>query len=89
MQPIAYITINNIVYITTTFTLKTTSQKLTSWSPEIRHCYYQNERTLKFFKLYTINNCDIECRANKTLEMCGCVAYYHPSENIIFILIEL
>jgi len=83
MHPTAYTTVNNVVYVTTTFTLITTSQRLKSWNPEIRHCYYQSERTLKFFRVYSINNCDIECRANNTLKMCGCVAYYHPSESVL------
>lgn len=27
----------------------------------IRHCYFENERKLKFFKIYTQKNCEIEC----------------------------
>lgn len=83
LQPTAYIAVNNIAYVTTTFTLRKTSRSLDSWAPEVRHCYYQHERKLKFFKIYTITNCDVECRANNTLRMCGCVAYYHPSEYCV------
>lgn len=50
------------------------------WTPFERGCYYPNEKPLKFFKVYTERNCETECRANKTLELCGCVAYYDPSE---------
>ncbi|XP_060863036.1 pickpocket protein 28-like [Metopolophium dirhodum] len=80
IQPTAYIAVNNIAYITTTFTWLTTSESILGWKPDMRHCYYQHERTLKFFRIYTINNCDIECRANNSLKMCGCVAYYHPRD---------
>ena len=37
-----------------------------------RGCYLKNEKPLKFFKIYTKNNCRSECLANKTLEVCGC-----------------
>lgn len=82
IQPTAYITVNNVIYVTTTFTLRTTATNLFQWKPRTRNCYYQHERILKFFKIYTANNCEIECRANHSLKMCGCVAYYHPSKNI-------
>lgn len=81
IQPTAYIAVNSIAYVTSTFAFKT-SGNLAGWKPNIRHCYFQHERTLKFFKIYTISNCDIECKANHTLKMCGCVAFYHPSKNI-------
>lgn len=81
IQPTAYLSINNTAYITSVFTVRTLSESMSSWSPNIRHCYYQHERTLKFFKIYSINNCEIECIANNTLNMCGCVAFFHPSEN--------
>lgn len=40
-----------------------------------RMCYAYNERQLRFFKSYTILNCNLECLANSTLEMCGCVGF--------------
>ncbi|VVC29438.1 Epithelial sodium channel, partial [Cinara cedri] len=80
IQPTAYISVNSVIYVTTTFTIRKSSENLSGWKPEIRHCYYQHERTLKFFKMYTISNCDIECKANHSLKMCGCVAFYHPRD---------
>lgn len=88
IHPTAYIAVNTVAHVTTTYGLRTTASSLSSWKPNIRHCYYQNERTLKFFNIYTINNCDIECRANHSLKMCGCVAYYYPSKKQ-YILFEL
>jgi hypothetical protein len=41
-----------------------------------RGCYLPNEKPLKFFKIYTKNNCRSECLANKTLVVCGCARFY-------------
>ena len=38
-----------------------------------RECYFNNERELKYFKVYTKQNCELECLANYTLKNCGCV----------------
>lgn len=40
-----------------------------------RMCYMDNERKLKFFKVYTQKNCEIECLSEKLLKTCGCVPY--------------
>jgi hypothetical protein len=37
-----------------------------------------NERSLKYYKIYTQRNCEIECLANYTLNKCGCVSFYMP-----------
>lgn len=56
----------------------TSSEKfLKKYSPEKRKCYFEGERNLKFFKIYTKNNCNFECLTNFTLRTCGCVAFYH------------
>ena len=47
-----------------------------------RNCYFKNERYLRFFKIYTRNNCEMECWANLTLKNCGCVWFYMPSNNL-------
>lgn len=61
-----------------------TSKSLKSYKPGARQCFYQNERSLKFFKIYTKANCEFECIVNFTLNVCGCVAFYMPSELKIF-----
>lgn len=58
-----------------------TSEDLASYTPERRKCYYNDERQLKFFKVYTQNNCEIECLANFTLEACGCVKFSMPRDK--------
>lgn len=45
----------------------TTSEGLVDYSPEKRQCYFEHEGNLKFFKVYTQSNCEIECLANFTL----------------------
>lgn len=57
-----------------------TSKSLMSYKPEARQCYYQNERHLKFFKIYTKDNCEFECLTNFTLSVCGCVPFFMPSK---------
>lgn len=56
----------------------TTANELRSYAPERRSCYYTNERYLKFFKIYTENNCELECLTNFTLSYCGCVKFSMP-----------
>ncbi|XP_049294259.1 pickpocket protein 28-like [Anopheles funestus] len=58
--------------------LITTSENVMSYSPQKRLCYYTNERYLRFFRIYTKRNCELECLANFTLHMCGCIQYSMP-----------
>lgn len=44
----------------------TTSEGLADYAPERRQCYFNNERHLQFFKVYTQSNCELECLANYT-----------------------
>jgi hypothetical protein len=58
-----------------------TDKALKGFPPEIRKCYFEGEKTLKYFKTYTKTNCEFECHANETLERCGCARYSHPREQ--------
>jgi len=57
---------------------------LISSTPKERNCFIQaedqSEKELKYFKLYTKNNCFVECLANQTLAECGCVQFYMLSK---------
>ncbi|CAG9863468.1 unnamed protein product [Phyllotreta striolata] len=57
-----------------------TSEGVKNFSPAKRDCYFESEKRLKFFKLYSHANCMIECKANYTLNECGCVAFHMPRE---------
>lgn len=59
--------------------LITTSQKLRNYLPNERQCYFNTERKLRFFNIYSQNNCQSECLANFTDNVCGCVKFSMPS----------
>jgi Amiloride-sensitive sodium channel len=41
--------------------LTQTDDGLRSFSPSQRQCYFEGERKLKFYKIYTQSNCEFEC----------------------------
>jgi amiloride-sensitive sodium channel len=53
-------------------------KNLQKFHPNIRDCYFEGEKKLKYFKTYTKINCDYECMANYTLIVCGCVKFSMP-----------
>lgn len=55
------------------------SSSVRKYSPELRQCYFNSERQLRFYKNYTQRNCKIECLSNFTLTQCGCVHFSMPS----------
>lgn len=61
--------------------MMTTSPNLKSYDPEIRQCFFDGEKKLKFFQIYTQSNCEIECLSNFTLKTCGCVKFSMPHDS--------
>ena len=59
----------------------TTSDELKDYKPDQRQCYFNNERYLKFFNVYTQKNCELECLANYTLQQCSCVKFSMPRDE--------
>lgn len=59
--------------------LITTSEGLRRYKPDVRQCFYDSERQLRFFRTYSQTNCEHECLANYTLNKCGCVLSSMPS----------
>ncbi|VEN48137.1 unnamed protein product, partial [Callosobruchus maculatus] len=53
-----------------------TSEGVKRFHPKTRDCYFQSERPLQFFKVYSQTNCLMECKANYTLKICGCVGFH-------------
>lgn len=43
-----------------------------------RQCFFDDEKTLMFFKIYSKSNCELECLTNITWNECGCVLYWMP-----------
>lgn len=50
-------------------------EALRGYSPEKRRCYFEGERILRYFPVYTKLQCDYECMINDTLNTCDCVKY--------------
>lgn len=59
----------------------TTSEKLRNYSPHKRQCFFDGEKPLKFFKMYTQSNCELECETEYTNSVCGCVKFSMPHSN--------
>lgn len=57
---------------------------LRKYAPNTRKCYFASERRLRFFKLYTKNNCELECLATFIKQECDCVKLSMPSKFIAF-----
>ena len=59
-----------------------TASNLRKYNPKIRQCYFEGEKKLKFFKIYTESNCKLECVSNYTINTCGCSKLGYPHDNI-------
>lgn len=59
----------------------TTVKQLERYSPEHRGCYFPHERKLSYYKVYTLQNCEMECLIKETLKSCDCVSYYMPRDE--------
>ena len=53
-------------------------ESLKKFAPKKRNCFFEGERTLKMFKIYSRRNCEQECLTNFYLELnqTQCVPYY-------------
>lgn len=71
----------NHIVISVKPNLMTTSEGLAKYTPERRQCYFNNERNLQFFAVYTQKNCETECLANVTFRICNCVKFSMPRTN--------
>ncbi|XP_059219966.1 pickpocket protein 28 [Stomoxys calcitrans] len=56
----------------------TTSDGIASYPAAKRKCFLNQERYLRFFKVYSERNCEMECLTNYTLKDCGCVTFAMP-----------
>jgi acid-sensing ion channel, other len=55
-----------------------TDADLRSYEPEKRGCYFEGEKKLKYFKVYTKRNCEFECLAENlhSSPKLNCTPYY-------------
>ncbi|KAG5668127.1 hypothetical protein PVAND_016079 [Polypedilum vanderplanki] len=49
-----------------------TEESLKSQSPKERECYFENERKLKYFKIYSQKHCEMECSMDRLFEEHKC-----------------
>lgn len=50
-------------------------ENLRSLAPTDRSCYFEGEKNLRFFKIYTKQNCLIDCFSNLMRQTCDCVPF--------------
>lgn len=55
-----------------------TDENLKTLKSEVRECFFDGERKLKFFKIYTKENCELECISNFTFEALNCATLTQP-----------
>lgn len=56
-------------------------EKLRSYSPKERDCYFSNEFPLKYFLEYSKNKCEYECYINVTEEKYKCLPDFMPRSS--------
>lgn len=61
--------------------MKTSRAIIESHSIEERKCIGENEHGLRFFKMYTQRNCQLDILATESYEQCGCVLFWMPRTN--------
>lgn len=74
-----YVSVYESVKLSIQATMITTSDGLRSYKPSQRQCFFNSDRQLRFFKIYTQNNCEAECLSNYTKQECECVKFAMPS----------
>jgi Amiloride-sensitive sodium channel len=52
------------------------SDGLKQLSFQQRNCYFNYEKSLELFKVYTKQNCEHECQTFAFLKLCACVPFY-------------
>ncbi|XP_055527902.1 pickpocket protein 28-like [Wyeomyia smithii] len=77
-----HVPMNQDVTIAVKPQMTTTTRSLESYTPERRQCFFNHERYLQFFRVYTQDNCELECLTNYTLQYCGCVRFSMPRTNL-------
>jgi acid-sensing ion channel, other len=50
--------------------------------PEARQCYFEDERKLKYFTIYSKKLCENECKSFVLSANCNCTSYYLPRDDL-------
>lgn len=70
--------VNNFVQIDITPIVIKTQDGLRGMSPQKRNCCFEDECPLKFFRIYSKNNCLMECYTKIMYKMCNCSSFELP-----------
>lgn len=76
-----YLSYEEYLEFSITPTSHRSDEALRAFPPEVRKCYFEGEKKLKFFKTYTKALCEWECKANDTLKECGCAKFSMPRDQ--------
>lgn len=60
------------------------SDSLRSLSIARRKCLFFEEKYLQFFPVYTKNLCNINCRIQAALRLCGCVPFFYNLSKLFY-----
>ncbi|XP_039448581.1 pickpocket protein 28-like [Culex pipiens pallens] len=63
--------------------LALTTNSIRHYSPDRRNCFFQEERKLRFFSVYSQANCELECLSNYTVKLCGCTRFSMPRARLV------
>lgn len=77
-----HVSLNEAALFKITPNVISTSLSIRDYDPNVRQCYFDTERELRFFKFYTQHNCELECFSNYSYSECGCVRFSMLSMNI-------
>lgn len=53
----------------------------TAYTAKQRRCFFNSEKKLRYFRIYSKRNCEIECLANITIAKCGCTPFWLPRDK--------
>ncbi|KAI5639801.1 amiloride-sensitive sodium channel domain-containing protein [Phthorimaea operculella] len=59
-----------------------TDTNLRSLTPDVRQCFFQNERSLEYYEFYTDNNCKHDLLIREAVQRCNCVMYNWPRKEV-------
>jgi hypothetical protein len=58
-----------------------TDSDLKRLKPLIRNCYFDDERKLKYFKIYSLSSCQLECQSFIFFNHCNCIPFFLPRND--------
>ena len=65
-------------FISLSTTILSADQRIRKIAPLKRNCYFSDEGSLEFYKLYTYSNCVLECSIKMTEKQLNCTPWYLP-----------